>query len=224
MVILQKGSVTEVDICGDSSTVERAGPPAGGGSSPASSLQSLVVKVVSVAVARDFIAAHHSRLPQTQKGPWLHAFGAYLGGELVATALWHNCSARGLPQNWRELRRMAISAGAPRNTASFMLARMCSWFRKNTDAEAVISYQDLGVHHGTIYRASNWTPVSVSRPRFRNREPLRTNTTRKYRSDLNGAEPAASAKIRWQMGLRGQKFESLSAAQIGLAKDLKPTK
>ncbi len=209
---------------GESIVAMRPVQPAEGGSIPASPLQSVRINIISIEEARNFILMHHSRLPQTQRGPWLHAFGAHLDGKMIAAALWHNCSARGLPQNWRELRRMAISSEAPRNTASFMLARMCGWFRKNSDAEVVISYQDLGVHHGTIYRASNWTPVSVSLPRFRNREPLRTTTSRKYRSDLNGSQPAAAAKIRWQLGLRGQIFEALSLDEIAAAKNLKPTK
>jgi hypothetical protein len=173
-------------------------------------------------LAREFIAKHHSRLPCTQVGPWYIAFGVYQADELFGAALWHNCSARGLPQDWRELRRMAISSAAPRNTASLMLAQMCRWFCKNTKTSVLISYQDAAVHRGTIYKAAGWTPVSISRAR--NREPLRVGTNRKYRSDANGSAPAASAKIRWQFGLRGQKFEALTSEEIQSAAFLKPTR
>lgn len=209
--------------CGDSLLVEYPVHPGEGGSIPTSPLH-LFVTPVTIETARIFIAVHHSRLPYTQVGPWQLAFGVYRGKELVGTALWHNCSARGLPQDWRELRRMAVANGSPPNTASFMLAQMCRWLRKNTKTEVVISYQDAAVHRGTIYKAAGWTPVAVSRPRFRNREPNRVGTNRKYRSDSNGNTPAASAKIRWQLGLRGQKFEALTPQQIHNASLLKPTK
>jgi hypothetical protein len=129
---------------------------------------------IEINTARDFIAAHHSRLPYTQKGPWKMAFGAYQDGALVGVALWHNCSARGLPQNWLELRRMAISGDALPNTASRMLSAMRTAIRRQQGYETVlVSYQDVAVHHGTIYKASGWTPVAISRPRHRDRTPLR---------------------------------------------------
>ena len=208
---------------GDSLLIKHPVQPEEGGSSPTSPLH-LFVTPVAVSVAREFIAAHHSRLPYTQVGPWQIAFGVYQSDDLIGTALWHNCSARGLPQDWRELRRMAIASEAPRNTASLMLAQMCRWFRKNTKTSVVVSYQDAAVHRGTIYKAAGWTPVSISRPRLRNREPLRVGTNRQYRSDANGSAPAASAKIRWQRGLRGQKFEALTPGQIQSAALLRPTR
>ena len=185
----------------------------------------LRVKRVEISIARAFIAEHHSRLPHTQKGPWKLAYGGYDDKTLVGVALWHNCSARGLPQNWVELRRMAICAGAPLNTASQMLSAMRTDIRRMYGYDTVlVSYQDVAVHHGTIYKASGWTPVAISRPRMRDRTPLRTNTTRKYRSDANGTMPAASPKIRWQIGCGRQKFMALTAEQIAYAKTLKPTK
>ncbi|CAB4168985.1 hypothetical protein UFOVP1413_10 [uncultured Caudovirales phage] len=183
------------------------------------------VKRIAVIDARNFIAKHHSRLPYTQKGPWKIAYGVFNFDALVGVALWHNCSARGLPQNWLELRRMAISADAPPNTSSRMLSAMRNDIRRAYGfATVLVSYQDVAVHHGTIYKASGWTPVAVSRPRHRDRAPLRTGTSRKYRSDVNGVAPAASAKIRWQIGCGRQKFISLSPEQILRAKELKPTK
>jgi len=180
---------------------------------------------IAAEIARAFIAAHHSRLPHVQRGPWKLAFGAYENDTLVAAALWHNCSARGLPQNWIELRRMAISNAAPRNTASQMLSAMRTYIRRQRGYDTVlVSYQDVAVHYGTIYRASGWTPVAISRPRYRDRTPLRAGTTRKYRSDANGIAPAASAKIRWQIGCGRQRFDSLTPEQIEQAKLLKPTK
>jgi hypothetical protein len=139
----------------------------------------------------------HSRLPYAQKGPWMYAFWARGGGVVYAVALWHNPSARTLPGDWIELRRMAIAGDAPRNTASYMLSRMIRWFRENTDHPHAISYQDTTVHLGTIYKASNWEREYVSKARVRDRSKLRVGTDRAYRSNSNGAAVDGSEKIRW---------------------------
>jgi len=116
-----------------------------------------------------------------------------------AVALWNNPSARTLPQHWLELRRMACSEDAPRNTASRFLALMVQWFRDNRpEAEKCISYQDTAVHKGTIYKAAGWTAGFVSKARQRDRSKNRLGTKRAYRSDMNGKEPSASEKVRWE--------------------------
>lgn len=148
------------------------------------------------------VRAWHSRLPNTQAGPWQHAFRMHVGDKTFAVALWNNPSARTLPQNWAELRRMACAADAPRNTASRFLGLMAGWFRENSPAsERLISYQDTAVHHGTIYKAANWKAGFVSKARVRDRTTERAGTHRAYRSDANGVEPASSEKIRWELTL-----------------------
>jgi hypothetical protein len=69
------------------------------------------------------------------------------------------------------------------------------------ERERCISYQDTAVHEGTIYKASNWTAAYVSKARVRDRSKDRVGTHRAYRSNLNGAGPDASEKIRWEMAL-----------------------
>lgn len=140
----------------------------------------------------------HSRLPRVQSGPWMFAFKAAFCGRTYAVALWHNPSARLLPNHWLELRRMACAPDAPWNTASRMLGQMTKWFSENVSTcEKLISYQDVDVHRGTIYLAANWTPEYYSRPRARDRSKNRTGTKRKYRTDLNTVSVASSGKIRW---------------------------
>ena len=140
----------------------------------------------------------HSRLPKTQDGPWQFAFKAHYQGFTYAVALWHNPSARTLPGHWLELRRMACAPDAPRYTASRMLGAMVRFFEKEyPEREKCISYQDIEVHTGTIYKASNWIPEYFSRPRRRDRSKPRIGTTRNYRSDLNSPRVASAGKIRW---------------------------
>jgi hypothetical protein len=158
-------------------------------------------------LAVDFCREHHSRLPNTQRGPWQFAFRAHYEGQTIAVALWNNPSARTLPSHWLELRRMACSPGAPRNTASRFLGWMARFFAKTAaHREKLISYQDTAVHEGTIYKAAGWDPEFVSKARVRDRSGNRAGTGRKYRCDMNGAAPAASEKIRWAKTIGADPF------------------
>ena len=184
------------------------------------------LRAIPVETGRPFIAQHHSRLPVLQRGPWKFVFGFFDGSDLLAVAFWHNPSARGLPNEWLELRRMAVKDSAPRFTASKMMGAMYRWFKKNTNCPRLVSYHDVAVHNGTIYRASGWVPTHVSRPRNRDRsKPRSANSPRLYRTDSNGKAPAASAKIRWEKSLlRGEVLHALSVDQIEAAKTLTPTR
>ncbi len=150
-------------------------------------------------VAVDLCRKWHSRLPNTQAGPWQFAFSAARpDGSIVAVALWNNPSARTLPGHWLELRRMACSPEAPRNTASRFLAWMARYFAQgHRHREKLISYQDTAVHSGTMYKAAGWEVDFISKARVRDRSKNRAGTSRKYRADINGVEAAASEKIRW---------------------------
>ena len=186
------------------------------------------VRLVPKAHAVAFVREHHSRLPKTQASPWSFAFGAFLGGEMVGAALWLNPSARTLPSHWLELRRMALSPSAPKFTASRFMARMTRFFRANhPDREQLISYHDVAVHKGTIYAASGWVPLYVSKPRHRDRSKARKGTNRQYRSDLNGRDVAASAKIRWHQWINPTgraAIEGGARVDIALAATLRATK
>ena len=59
---------------------------------------------------------------------------------------------------------LAISCDSPKNTASFMIAEMQRWILKSMPTLfKLISYQDTGVHLGTIYKASNWVSNGESK-------------------------------------------------------------
>jgi hypothetical protein len=107
-----------------------------------------------------------------------------------------------LPDHWLELRRMAVADDAPHCTASWFLAQMRRWFQQNTpERERLISYQDIDVHTGTIYKAAGWEPVFFAKARVRDRSKPRVGTRRDYRSNLNGIEPDGAGKIRWEKSL-----------------------
>lgn len=153
----------------------------------------------------------HSRLPNTQDGPWMYAFSGEIDDITYVVALWNNPSARGLPDDWIELRRLACAPDAPRNTPSAFLGYMARWFRKNRpDIDRLISYQDAAVHHGTIYKAANWHIGAVAKARCRDRSKNRVGTARSYRKNINGPASDASEKIRWEMPLNTKHTEPSS--------------
>lgn len=65
------------------------------------------------------------------------------------------------------------------------------------EREKLISYQDTAVHTGCMYKAAGWSVEFVTKARVRDRSPNRVGTSRKYRSDTNGASAASSEKLRW---------------------------
>lgn len=154
--------------------------------------------------ARVLIARWHSRLPETQAGPWMAAYRLAFDGVTYAVALWNSPSARTLAGECIELRRMAVASDAPHCAASRFLSEMCKRVRVEfPDRERAISYQDTAAHTGTIYRAAGWTAAYTSKPRQRDRSGTRAGTRRMYRWNLNGVEPDAAAKVRWEMRLDG---------------------
>ena len=174
----------------------------GDAASPVSATD-LIVGLCDARFAVSLNKAWHSRLPNAQSGPWRFAFHAHFNGVTYAVALWHNPSARGLPQDWLELRRLAIAPDAPKYTATRMLSQMAKWIKANTECPRLISYQDTEVHKGTIYKAANWEHRYTSKARQRDRtKGLQSRNGRMYRTDSNGCAPAASEKYRWEYTLR----------------------
>lgn len=156
----------------------------------------------SVEHARGCNKRWHSRMPVTNVGPWQFAFSADFAGTTYAVAMWHNPSGRCLPSHWLELRRLAISPEAPKNTASRFMGWMVRYFKRTCpDRERCISYQDTAVHDGTIYRAAGWHIGYTSKRRNRDRSGLRAGTRRLYRWDANGRDVEAALKIRWEKEL-----------------------
>jgi hypothetical protein len=137
----------------------------------------------------------HSRLPRFA---WpldrCTAFGAEFGGLFYAAAIWSWPVARMLNgRDWLELRRLAISPDAPKNTASRMLRVMTLLIRRSRlRVVKLISYQDTAVHTGGIYRAAGWNPASKSVGGEWAREKIGRH---------NRAVQSAAPKVRWELDL-----------------------
>lgn len=161
------------------------------GSRPISALH-LFFRPVERNVYADLVRLWHSRLPSIRNS-FDHAvcYAAEHDGKFYATAGWSHPVASGLPQTWLELRRFAIAPDSPKNTASRMLGWMVRDIAKRfTDAERVISYQDMDVHLGTIYRAAGWVPVLCG-------GGGEWNATRK-----NRVQERVKVKTRWEKLIR----------------------
>ena len=149
-----------------------------------------------------FCRRYHSRLPNTQDGPWQFAFHGRVEGITYVVALWNTPSSRSLPSHWLELRRLTCAPDAPRNTCSRFLAWMVRRFRAECpERERCMSYQDPSVHKGTIYKAAGWKETHRGVDRVRDRSGKRTGTDRLYRWNVNGDETDSVGKIRWEIDL-----------------------
>ena len=91
-----------------------------------------------------------------------------------------------------ELRRLAISDAAPRNSASRMIGEMRKDIRKRfPHITVLVSYQDTDAHAGTIYKASGWNAAA------NNAAKSWTHRLRK-----RNREQSLSPKVRWEYRLR----------------------
>jgi len=176
-----------------------------GGSIPTSPLQFEIVEI-STNQAQKLNMKWHSRLPVYRTGFLLTSkvcFGALFENHFYAVAIWGNPVARLLPQDrWLELKRFAICSEAPKNTASRMMRIMIKFIKFNFPyIEKLISYQDMEVHQGTIYKASGWKIGHIhSGGKWASRNTIDPNTgKRRDRPDLNNA---IGPKIRWEKDIR----------------------
>ncbi len=169
-----------------------------GGSIPTSAHQLLFHKT-NIHRACELNALWHSRFPKIH---WSNVvrnkdyicFVAEHDMMAYASAIWSSPIARNFDNanTALELRRLAISKDAPKNTASRILGWMRRYLLKHFHhINLLISYQDTECHKGTIYKASGWKIAS------RSKGHEWTCRTRKRNKDQS-----ISDKIRWQLCLR----------------------
>jgi len=158
----------------------------------------LKISKCSVERAVELNEKWHSRLPIIRgacQSMWL-CFVAEYDDVAYAIAIWSDPIARMLNgQNLFELRRMAISPDAPKNTASRMLSVMRKKIKEEMPSvKKLISYQDTEVHSGTIYKASGWVAVNTSK-----------NQSRWDKGRIRNKMQTTSPKIRWEFQIRSGK-------------------
>lgn len=169
----------------------------GGGSTPTSALDLLVDRITKEKFL-ELNRAWHSRLPECGNlfdqrvsiGTW--AYGAVFDDIIYAVAWWSGPTARLIDDGKTvELRRMAIGPDAPKNTASRFLAIMTRLIRKEfPHVRKLVSYQDVNVHTGTIYKAAGWIQGRYHRGHERDCPSRRRPPVQKL-----------ADKIRWEKSL-----------------------
>jgi len=114
-----------------------------GGAIPTSPLQ-MRVELIKQRTALDLNMKWHSKLPVIKNYWYCKCFGAFFNHQIFAVAMWSIPVATKLNNmGMYEMRRMAISPEAPKNTASWMLSRMRILIHKmKPQIKTLISYQD----------------------------------------------------------------------------------
>jgi hypothetical protein len=160
----------------------------GDGSRPISALQLHIGKMESEQ-AMHFNRDWHSRVPELANWHHCFAFAATYRNRFYGVALWSHPVARMLNgKGMLELRRMALSPEAPKNLASRMLRIMAMLIHcEFPEIRTLISYQDTGVHKGTIYKASGWQATVSS-------EGGEWSRPSRFRASVQAATP----KVRWE--------------------------
>ena len=162
-----------------------------------SSPRQMELTMISPKMASKLNATWHSRLPIihwsniTRNRNYI-CYGAMFDWRYFAVGIWSS------PVNPNfdldtvlELRRLAISPEAPKYTATWMLGRMVKLLKTYLPAiNRLISYQDVEVHSGTIYKAANW--LAVSRKRFQAWDESRNRNSPQSTGD----------KVRWEYHIK----------------------
>ena len=145
-------------------------------------------------------AEFHSRFPYIHwsnvvRGKHYICFGLFYENVAYGSAIWSSpIAGNRLKDGWKllELRRLALCAECPKNTATWMLSKMEKDIRKRfPDIIRLISYQDTEVHLGTIYKAANWVAVSQSK----------ANLSWSDSGRERNAEQSKASKVRWERNL-----------------------
>ena len=187
-------------------------PVEGQGSIPMSPLQLKIIEV-PLLIAKDLNMLWHSRLPIYSTGflPNHRAcFAAIYKNYFFASAIWGMPSSPSIPYDtWLELKRMAISNDAPKNTASRMIKIMESVIKKKLpEVYMLISYQDTESHHGTIYKASNWKYGRL----HKGAASIRSHSRNKAKDNLHGT--GFVPKIRWEKQIRPEPMPIITIPKI----------
>lgn len=168
----------------------------GDGVIPISPLQ-LQIQEIDVDTAMSLNELWHSVLPKTSKSNLIRNtykifFAAIYRNKYYASAIWTSpVAANRLKDgfNLLELRRLAISDEAPKNTATRMLSIMRKIIHKKfPKIKGLISYQAIEHHNGTIYKAAGWKCVNKSKSTVWHKGKKRNNmqtTSDKLRWEIN---------------------------------------
>ena len=141
---------------------------AGGGASPTSTLQQLIVVPIAISIARSIVESHH--YTHSLPGGTNLAFGVvFLGRLLGALTLGvgpkegHSLVEGAEPKNYLTLTRIWLSDVLPPNSESRVLGFLLRSLRRHTHLKFLLTYADPAQGHiGIIYQATGWIYTGLS--------------------------------------------------------------
>ncbi len=135
-----------------------------------------VVLPISKSTARALVEKYHYAKSATNTGVYTH--GLFKKGEeffeqnCLGVAWWlpptKNAAIATYPEgDWRKvlsLTRLVVADGVPKNACSFLLSRSMKMIDANS-WECLVTYADTWQNHqGTIYKATNWQYMGLTKP------------------------------------------------------------
>jgi hypothetical protein len=141
------------------------------------------------------------------------------GGELVGAALWlppTKPCARTVHDDWTRvlsLSRLALLPGEPTNAESLLIGASIRLIRRTKRWAALVTFADLSQGHtGTIYRATGWTYLGLTKPEPRwedaaGRQVSRLATKSRTRAEMEALGfrmVGRFSKHKFAMALEGQ--------------------
>lgn len=148
-----------------------------------------IARTRNAQLVKALVRSWHSSLPPPVS--WRVAFLLYGGGEVVGVSTFGRPVARAEDQvATLEHTRMALGPAAPKNSASWFMARTRAWIRANMPGIVrLIAYVDEARHSGVTYRADNWRIVYARRRKVQSwsSRPGRTGTKAELRTKFERA-------------------------------------
>lgn len=135
-----------------------------------------VVRPIDLQTARSLIEKYHYAKSATNTGVYTHGLfkkdEAFFDANCLGVAWWlpptKNAAIATYPEGeWQKvlsLTRLIIVPGIPKNACSFLLSRSMKLI-DNTKWHCLVTYADTWRgHEGTIYKATNWEYMGLTKP------------------------------------------------------------
>jgi hypothetical protein len=188
--------INQVTSAGNVAGARPADLRAGGGATPTSALQSLQVRPIPLAVAKELIVWEHY-LHSLPGGTQL-AFGVFLEQRLLGAltlgagpANAYALVAGAARSDCLTLTRLWLSDELPTYSESRVLGVVIQALRRNTPVKFLVTYSDPAQGHlGTIYQATNWLYTGRS-------QPLPSTTLATASGTTPGPSPRSMAPTPW---------------------------
>ena len=130
-----------------------------------------IVRPLGIDAARTLVESHHYARGASNTAVAIHGLFPAGSFEPLGVCWWlpptKSAALATYPESWRAvlaLSRLVVVPGVPKNAASFLLSRSMKMIDRHTWPCLVTYADEWQGHVGTIYRATNWTYVGMTKP------------------------------------------------------------